>query len=304
MAWAAALMLAVGLGGCALQKTPDRASPAVVPSDPHDANASAANAPVSSEEALARGLKAWQTSTEAAVAVRWFRRAAMRRNAAAAYYLGIAYAEGRGVGGNPAKARFWLRRSANLGDAEAEYFVGLGFTNGSDPGSGDSLSANRNDAWAARWYGKAAAQGNVAGEYMLGLSYALGFGLPKDAESAYKWLWLAARAKYGPAETTLRVLTPKLGAADRARAIARARAWHPIWRYTFADGATVRFVQVVLTRLGFDPGKIDGKFGPHTAAAIAAYEASRGVDGPGHLTSTLLIQLKNSADHPKSETGL
>lgn len=300
LAWAVALTLAIGLGGCALPKTPDPTAPAVTPAHPPDAGHAAASAPASSDEAFAHGLKAWQSPTGAAAAISWFRRAAARGNAAAAYFLGVAYAEGHGVDRSPVKARFWLGRAADLGDAKAEYFVGLGFTNGRDPDRGGGLGIQRNDAWAARWYGKAAAQGDVRGEYMLGLSYALGFGLPEDPVTAYKWLWLAAHADYGPARTTLHVLRQRLGAAERAHAIARARAWQPRSRKTFADGPTVRFVQVVLTRLGFDPGKIDGKFGPRTAAAIDAYEATCGVNGPGYFGGELLKRLEIAASHAKA----
>jgi hypothetical protein len=294
-----ALMLALGLGGCAWPKTPDRASPPVVTADPPPASDSAAKPAASAKEAFARGIKVWQAPTGASAAVHWFRRAAMRRDAAAAYFLSVAYAEGRGVGRNPKKAYFWLKRAADLGNAKAEYFVGLGFTNGRHAGDRKGLGVEWSDAWAARWYGKAAAQGDVPGEYMLGLFYALGFGLPEDPVTAYKWLWLAARAKYGPAETTLQVLTPKLSAAARARAVALASAWRPRRRDAFADGPTVRFVQVVLTRLGFDPGKIDGKYGPRTAAAVAAYEASRGMDDSGHISGKLLLRLKSAPNPPK-----
>lgn len=50
-------------------------------------------------------------------------------------------------------------------------------------------------------------------------------------------------------------------------------------------GANVRRVQRALKALGFDPGKIDGEYGPHTMAAVAAFQASNrlvadGIVGP------------------------
>jgi hypothetical protein len=50
-------------------------------------------------------------------------------------------------------------------------------------------------------------------------------------------------------------------------------------------GANVRRVQRALKDLGFDPGKIDGEYGPHTMAAVAAFQTSNrlvadGIVGP------------------------
>jgi hypothetical protein len=40
---------------------------------------------------------------------------------------------------------------------------------------------------------------------------------------------------------------------------------------------TIRFVQRRLSEMGFDPGEVDGRFGGRTAAAISAFERSRGL---------------------------
>ena len=43
--------------------------------------------------------------------------------------------------------------------------------------------------------------------------------------------------------------------------------------------AEVRVLQVALQRRGFDPGPIDGAFGPKTRAAVAAFQRSLGFTG-------------------------
>ncbi len=308
LAWAAALALAAGLSGCVLPPAPDRARRPAAPGEPAApsvaclpaAQRSGAQACPAADSAFARGLAAWRSRAGDADAIRWFRHAAAQGNGAAAYFVSIGYAEGRGVRRDPAKAGSWLKRAAALGDARAEYFVGLGYTNGRarTGGGGDGLAVPRNDAIAARWYGKAADQGNAPGQYMLGLSYALGWGLPEDEVAAYKWLWLAAKAKYGPAEGALATLGPRLTVLQRAHAAAMARAWRPQPPGTFADPPTVRFVQMTLARLDFDPGPIDGKFGPRTEGAIAAYETSLGEHGSGHLTAKVLKRLEAAAEQP------
>lgn len=302
---AAALALAAGLGGCMLPPASDRAQRPAAPAAPSvaclpPAQRTGAAACPAADSAFALGLAAWRSRAGAADAIRWFRRAAAQGNGAAAYFVSIGYAEGRGVPRDPTTADSWLKRAAALGDATAEYFVGLGYTNGRERTGtgGDGLAVPRNDAMAARWYGRAADQGNAPGQYMLGLSYALGLGLPKDAEAAYKWLWLAAKAKYGPAEGALAILSSRLTAPQRAHAAAMARAWRPQPPGTLTDPPTVRFVQMTLTRLGFDPGPIDGKFGPRTEGAIAAYEASLGGNGSGHLTAAVVKRLEAAAVQP------
>jgi hypothetical protein len=70
-------------------------------------------------------------------------------------------------------------------------------------------------------------------------------------------------------------------AIDRA---ARGPRWDEIMARldgTFVDGgidlSTVSGIQAALTALGFDPGPVDGVTGPRTQAAIAAFQADRGL---------------------------
>jgi len=46
-------------------------------------------------------------------------------------------------------------------------------------------------------------------------------------------------------------------------------------------GEDVLAVQARLLELGFDPGKVDGVYGPMTAAAVIAFQSSRQLDADG-----------------------
>ncbi len=48
-------------------------------------------------------------------------------------------------------------------------------------------------------------------------------------------------------------------------------------------GLQVREIQLALDRNGFNPGDIDGVFGPHTAAAVAAFQLAKGLLADGEV---------------------
>ena len=48
-----------------------------------------------------------------------------------------------------------------------------------------------------------------------------------------------------------------------------------------STGATVSQVQTALTTLGFDPGPVDGDYGPKTEAAVVAFQTSKGIAADG-----------------------
>ena len=61
------------------------------------------------------------------------------------------------------------------------------------------------------------------------------------------------------------------GAIDKAQSIIRVGS----------TGETVRYLQESLTKLGYNPGPIDGIFGPKTDVAVRSFQKSKGlvVDG-------------------------
>jgi localization factor PodJL len=135
---------------------------------------------------------------------------------------------------------------------------------------------------------------------MLGVSYATSLGLPRDSVAAHMWLTLAARQNEAEAIRLRDALARKMSRAEIDQAAARAQRWRPAATTRFADQPTVRFAQVTLTGLGFDPGPADGQMGQRTHQALAAYQAKAGLRGDGALTEVLLQRLK--ADGTRSSS--
>jgi len=48
-------------------------------------------------------------------------------------------------------------------------------------------------------------------------------------------------------------------------------------------GATVKAIQRALRQAGFNPGPIDGEFGPQTQAAVLGFQAARGLVPDGEV---------------------
>jgi hypothetical protein len=61
------------------------------------------------------------------------------------------------------------------------------------------------------------------------------------------------------------------------------------------DRATVRDLQLRLTKLGYDPGPADGQMGPKTRAAIRAYQKNSGLRADGQVTASLMQRLRTES---------
>ncbi len=67
-------------------------------------------------------------------------------------------------------------------------------------------------------------------------------------------------------------------------------------REKLVDATGLRESQILLTRLGFNPGPFDGTFGPQTQVATEAFQESQGVTVDGLLTSTVLMNLRRAVN--------
>lgn len=66
-----------------------------------------------------------------------------------------------------------------------------------------------------------------------------------------------------------------------------------VWRLTSPPmhGGLVRKLQVALKKRGFNPGAIDGIYGPHTEAAVRAYQLSMGLVPDGEAGAVTIKKL-------------
>lgn len=133
---------------------------------------------------LEDGMAAYQEKEYTKAAELW-QPLAEKGDAAAQYYLGTLFAEGRGVEQNDATAFAWFERAASQGNAVAQYNVGASYA------AGTGIAKSYADA--AKWFRRAADQGIVFAQVNLGLLYAAGNGVPQDNVEAFKWLDIAFR---------------------------------------------------------------------------------------------------------------
>ncbi len=61
------------------------------------------------------------------------------------------------------------------------------------------------------------------------------------------------------------------------------------------DRAGVRELQRLLTRLGYRPGRADGRIGGRTRTAIRAFERAHGLETRGRATTTILEAARAAA---------
>ena len=188
--------------------------------------------------ALLELIEAWYDAPQdPAAAERCFRRLADGGDPAAQYWLGIAYAQGRGAKKDAAQALGWLRKAAQQGHVRAqqkldapetqmpdqlfaryqrepdqakrmEYLkksAQMGYTP-AQAELGDCYYYGRgveDRAQAAQWYRKAADQGHAQAQYELGFCYYIGIGVKKDYVQAIQWFRRAAEQGHADAQYQL-----------------------------------------------------------------------------------------------------
>jgi localization factor PodJL len=172
--------------------------------------------------------------------------AALRGDAAAAYEIGVRFAEGKGVQQNLDEAAKWFGRAAQAGIIPAAfrlgtfYEKGLGvkkdvdlarryYTQAADRGNakamhnlavldadGGGKGANYNSA--AQWFRKAADRGVADSQFNLGILYARGIGVEQNLAESFKWFSLAAAQGDGDAAQKRDDIAKRLDAQSLAAA--------------------------------------------------------------------------------------
>lgn len=117
-------------------------------------------------------------------ALRLFRDAADRGDAAAQFNLGRLYSAGAVTAQDFPAAMIWFGKAAAQGNPGAQFNLGLMYQNGQ--------GVRPDPAAAARSYLKAADQGYAAAQVRLAAMYAAGEGVPEDQSQALKWYRQAA----------------------------------------------------------------------------------------------------------------
>lgn len=186
-------------------------------------------------------------------------------------YLAQLYDGGEaGLPQNPAEARRLTQAAAESGDVKAMHNLAVYEFRGE--GGPQNLES------AARWFTKAAEAGVVESQYNLGLLYQSGSGVPRDVARARRWFARAASGGDAEARRALAELTaqPSPTVAPQAAAKpAQARGAPPALA---GVSMNVRQTQLVLTRLGYYAGPLDGRASVAYDRALAEYRRDN-VDG-------------------------
>ncbi|MDB5628612.1 MAG: Sel1 [Tardiphaga sp.] len=148
------------------------------------------------------------------------RAAALKGDPAAAYEIGVRYAEARGVITNYDEAAKWYDRAAQAGLVPAMFRIGTLYEKGmsvkkdvemarkyylaaADRGNAKAMhnlavldadggGTGANYKSAAQWFRKAADRGVADSQYNLGILYARGIGVEQNLAESFKWFSLAA----------------------------------------------------------------------------------------------------------------
>lgn len=156
-----------------------------------------------------------------AAALRISRGLAEKGDASAQAFVGLLYAEGRGVAKDDTEASKWYRKAADQGYAAAQRSLGDMYLR--DQG------VSKDEVEAVKWFLKAAEQGDAPAQDRLGVAYHLGRVVARDDAEAVKWFRLAAEQEYASAQG-------HLGAAyELGEGVAKDEAAALMWFRKAAD---------------------------------------------------------------------
>lgn len=180
------------------------------------------------------GITAYQRG-DYETAMRELARSAERGDAQALYNLGVAYAEGKAVTRDMAKALEFYEKGARGGSVFAAYNLGQAYR------KGEGVAAD--PAAAARWYEMAAKRGDYRAANELGLLYVEGKGVQRDPVEGFAWIYTGTHASIMD-ETSMANAMQLAGMLDKAQiqaAQARGQQYHK--RYIAPHQAVVRAIQ-------------------------------------------------------------
>ena len=138
----------------------------------------------------------------------------------AQFYLGLMYADGRGVPQDHGEAVRWYRLAADQGDTGSQVNLAFMYAYG--------VGVRQDHGEAVRWYRLAANQGDTGSQFYLGLMYADGRGVPQDYIAAHMWVNLAAAQGNEYMRKVRDGLAGRMSSQQIAAAQRAAREWRPV----------------------------------------------------------------------------
>lgn len=263
--------------------------------------------PLAQFEVATRYMEGRGVGQDFSSALTWYRASAAQNFAPGQFRLATLYEKGRGVEADPRMAELWYIRAADQGNRNAMHNLAVVYAQG-------ALGEPDYDR-AARWFQAAADRGLRDSQYNIAILNARGLGVPPNLIEAYKWLAIAAASGDSEAASKRDDVAGELDAPALAEAKAAAEAWRPIpiddeanvvsrspesWggetQATTLDAPQmVAAAQLLLGRLGFDPGPPDGLMGPRTRNAIRSFQEQNSLPVTGLVTPELLEQLSVGA---------
>jgi len=119
-------------------------------------------------------------------AVHWFSKAAEKDQPSACNNLGMMYYLAKGVIKDYGKAAHWFKKGADLGYVDAQYNLGLMYYRGKvNTYGGGGVPQDYQQAF--KWFKKAAEQGHSCSANTLAMMHFKGHGCPRDCIAAYVW---------------------------------------------------------------------------------------------------------------------
>ena len=250
-------------------------------------------------------------------AAAWFGLSAERGFAPAEYALGSLHEKGMGVTRDIPRAVELYKSAAAKGNARAMHNLAVIQAMGA-AGQADMPSATR-------WFHEAASLGVKDSQFNLGILYGQGMGVPQNLAESYKWFAIAAgsgdsdagakrdevaavmdaetlkRAKTlvaeweaaKPTASANSVAVPTAWGAPRPQVAAAAAAPQKP-KPAAIPAATVKRAQGLLNRIGYEIGRPDGKIGPRTRAALAAFQRTWSLPATGKLDKATLNALEDA----------
>lgn len=214
----------------------------------------------------------------------------------AQYRLAKLYEKGEGAPRDMAASRRWTEQAAIGGNIKAMHDLAVFYAEG-DAGP-------QSYAAAVEWFRQASDLGLVDSQYNLAVLYEQGLGVSQDKVEAAYWFEVASKSGDPDGLRRARDLEAGMASSDVDQIKRRARAFTPKPGNARANGdlgkrpwevaspAQIAEVQRMLERLGYAPGKADGKVHPATTDAIRKFEKDYKLPSTGEASITLLRQLK------------